>query len=83
MKSYHKWLVKATVKNVIPNLTPQSIRSIASRLKSAKQKTSFLQAASLYVNSKAKSYRSAAATSQRECAVAAARAFKLARLAWK
>jgi len=82
MKEYHKWLRKATVKPLIPHLDEFQARYIFSGNKSAKL-TSLLQAASRYVNSKAKSYRSAAATPQRECAGAAARAFNPVRLAWK
>ena len=83
MKSYHKWLRNATGKSVIPNLKKTPDRYTFSDYKSA-QLTSLLQAAVIYVNSKAKSYRSAAATPQRKCAVAAARAtVKPMRLAWK
>ena len=82
MKEYHKWLRNATVKPLIPNLDRYPRCYTAIFYQSAKL-TPLLQAAVVYVNSKAKSYRSAAATPQRERAVVAARAFNPVRLAWK
>lgn len=83
MKEYHIWLRNATGKVLIPHLRSTPDRYTFSDHQSAKL-PSLLQAAVIYVNSKAKSVRSAAAMPQRKRGLAAARSpFNPVRLAWK